>query len=87
MTIMMIGMAMYEDIKEMIDVCIPKEQMLAVNYAAFAGCAASVGGAIGVVAQLISAILSGNITRILILVPSVLFSGGSVVNQCGHFLR
>ena len=87
MTVMMIGMAMYEDIKEMIDVCIPKEKMLAVNYSAFASCAASVGGAVGVVAQLVSAISSGNIAQILILVPSVLSSGGNVVNQCGHFLR
>ena len=87
MTIMMIGMAMYEDIKEMIDVCIPKEQILAVNYSAFVNCALSIGGAVGVVAKLIAAISSGNMAEILILIPTVLSSGGSVANQCGHFLR
>ena len=87
MTIMMIGMAMYEDIKEMIDVCIPKEQMLTANYSGFVNCAGSIGGAVGVVAQLISAIRSGNIALIIALIPKVLSSGGNIVNRCGHFLR
>ena len=42
MTVMMIGMAMYEDIKEMIDVCVPKEQILAAKYDAFIECAKTI---------------------------------------------
>ena len=87
MTIMMIGMAMYEDIKEMIDVCIPKEQMLAANYSGFANCAGTIGGAVGVVAQLINAIRTGNMILILALIPKVLSTGGNIVNRCGHFLQ
>ena len=87
MTIMMIGMAMYEDIKEMIDVCIPKEQMLAANYSGFANCAGTIGGAVGVVAQLITAIRTGNMILILALIPKVLSTGGNIVNRCGHFLQ
>lgn len=87
MTIMMIGMAMYEDIKEMIDVCIPKEQMLAANYSGFANCAGTIGGAVGVVAQLITAIRTGNMILILALIPKVLSTGGNIVNRCGHFLN
>ena len=87
MTIMMIGMAMYEDIKEMIDVCIPKkEQILAVNYSGFIGCAESVGGITGVVAKLIAAIRRKDTVQIVILIPQVLAAGGKVVRECGHFL-
>ena len=87
MTIMMIGMAMYEDIKEMIDVCIPKEQMLAANYSGFVNCAGTIGGAVGVVAQLITAIRTGNMILVLALIPKVLSTGGNIVNRCGHFLH
>ena len=58
MTVIMLGMGMYEEIKEMIDVCIPKEKMLAANYSAFIDCASSLGGAVGDVFQLILAIKS-----------------------------
>ena len=87
MTIMMIGMAMYEDIKEMIDVCIPKEKILAANYSGFVNCAGSIGGAVGVVAQIISAIRNGNMALVIALIPKVLSSGGNIVKRCGHFLR
>ena len=86
MTVMMIGMAMYEDIKEMIDVCIPKEKMLAVNYSAFVGCAESVGEISGLIAKLIAAIRRKDKVQILILIPQVLAAGGKVVRECGHFL-
>ena len=87
MTIMMIGMAMYEDIKEMIDVCIPKEQMLTANYSGFVNCVNSLGGASGSILKLVNAIRSGNIALIIALIPKVLSSGGNIVNRCGHFLR
>ena len=87
MTIMMSGMAMYEDIKEMIDVCIPKEQMLGINLYAFVQCANNVGGITGLIAKLIDAILRGDQVQIAILIPQVLAAGGKIIKQCGHYLR
>ena len=87
MTVVVLGMGMYEEIKEMIDVCIPKEQVLAFDFSGFANCAGSVGGAVGVVAQLISHILAKNFLAAAALVPSALSAGGKVIDKCGKFLR
>ena len=86
MTVVVLGMGMYEEIKEMIDVCIPKEQILAINYEAFLNCATSVGGATGNVLKLINKLRNKDYSGISTLIISVLSSGGSVVKNCGKFL-
>ena len=87
MTVIMLGMGIYEDIKEMIDVCIPKEQILAINFEGFLGCANSVGGVTGDVFNIIKKIKNKDYLGALALIPKVLESGGNVVKQCGNFLK
>ena len=87
MTIMMIGMAMYEDIKEMIDVCIPKEQMLTMDYNAFIECAKSIKDTSEVVAQLIRAIKNNNTTQIIQLIGAIKKNRGELMKKCGHYLN
>ena len=86
MTIMMIGMAMYEDIKEMIDVCIPKEKMLASNYDDFIKCSKSPKETSQVVAQLIGAIRNNDTAQIIKFIGVIKKNGGKLMKQCGQYL-
>ena len=86
MTVMMIGMAMYEDIKEMIDVCIPKEKMLASNYDDFIKCSKSLNETSQVVAQLIGAIRNNDTAQIIKFIRIIQQNGGELTKQCGKYL-
>ena len=87
MTVIMLGMGIYEDIKEMIDVCIPKEQILAINFEKFAECALSLGSLGGDIFQIVTKIFAKDFVGAGLLVPSVLANGGNVINKCGKFLK
>ena len=87
MTVVMLGMAMYEDIKEMIAACIPKEQILTISYTAFADCADSIGGATGVVRDLINLIRRKKFFEAFFFIAPALIAGGQVIAQCGKFLK
>ena len=87
MTIMMIGMTMYEDIKEMIDVCIPKkEQMLTMDYDDFLECAKGIKEGAELVAQLISAVKSNNTSQIIKLIGIIEKNGGELMRKCRKYL-
>ena len=86
MTVVMLGMAMYEDIKEMIAACIPKEQILTIQWDKFASCAQNIGSLSGAVLEFVIKILLKDIIGASFLVPSVLASGGQVIMKCGKFL-
>ena len=86
MTVVMIGMAMYEDIKEMIAACIPQEQILAIQWNKFANCAQNIGSLGGVVLELVMKIIFKDFIGAGFLVPAVLASGGEVIFKCGKFL-
>jgi hypothetical protein len=86
MTVVMIGMALYEDIKEMIAVCIPKEQILTIQWNKFASCAQNIGSLGGVVLQFVMKIILKDIIGASFLLPSVVASGGDVIIKCGKFL-
>ena len=86
MTVMMIGMAMYEDIKEMIDVCVPKEQILAAKYDAFIECAKTIREASQVVAQLIAAYRNNDSAQVMKLIFQISRNGGELIEKCGDYL-
>jgi hypothetical protein len=87
MTVMMLGMGLYEDIKEMINVCIPKEQILAANWDRFYDCAMGIGSLGGDAFILATRIAARDFLGAAALVPIVIANGGAVIDKCGKFLN